>query len=98
RRIRAGIRLQRPPADGPGGAAAGRHRLARARLPQPEAVLPRTPVAPVADPAPVLVAEGSEPAPPVVAPIAGPVADMGPPAGPMAGVRLEYLHAPAPDY
>jgi protein TonB len=45
-------------------------------------------LAPAVDPAPVLVENGSEVAPPVTAPVEAPV----------AGVRLEYLHAPAPDY
>lgn len=68
------------------------------RVPRPvDRTVPVAPVAPAVDPAPVLVENGSEAAPPVTAPVEAPV-DMGPPAGPIAGVRLEYLHAPAPDY
>lgn len=59
--------------------------------------IPVAPAAPAVDPAPVLVENGTETAPPVTAPLDGPV-DIGPTAGPVAGVRLEYLHAPAPDY
>ena len=68
------------------------------RAPQPvDRIVPVAPVAPAADPAPVLVENGSELAPPETAPVEAPV-DAGPPAGPVAGVRLEYLHAPAPGY
>lgn len=70
--------------------------------PQPRVTSPVDRVVPVApapavEPAAVLVENGSEIAPPVSAPAEGPT-DIGPPAGPVAGVRLEYLHAPAPDY
>jgi protein TonB len=59
------------------------------RAPQPvDRTVPAAPLAPAVDPAPVLVENGSEVAPPVTAPVEAPV----------AGVRLEYLHAPAPDY
>lgn len=68
----------------------------RPRVDPPPALPPAT-VAPAPDPAPVLVDGGSEPAP-VPPPVTGPVTAMEPSTGPVAGVRLEYLHAPAPDY
>lgn len=66
--------------------------------PQPvERLMPVAPELPAVEPAPVLVDTGVEALPPVTAPVQGP-ADVAAVAGPVAGVRLEYLHAPAPDY
>lgn len=65
---------------------------------QPQPQLSRTVETPVVD-VPVLVEDGTLQANPVVE---APVADIGPPAiepsAPVAGVRLEYASAPAPDY
>ena len=69
----------------------------RPRVQPADTVAPAAPVAPTVEPSPVLVESGGELAPPVSAPVAGPV-DVAPPGGPVAGVRLEYLDAPAPAY
>ena len=67
------------------------------RMPSPvDRMVPVAP-APAVEPAAVLVENGSEMAPPVSPATDGPV-ESGPPAGPVTGMRLEYLHAPAPDY
>ena len=65
--------------------------------PPVDRLAPVAPPMPAVEPAAVLVENGSELAPPVPAPVAGPV-DIAPPTAPIAGVRLEYLDAPAPDY
>lgn len=65
--------------------------------PPVDRVVPEAPVAPTLDQAPVLVEHGSEVAPPLTAPAEGPV-DIAPVAGPVSGIRLEYLHAPPPAY
>jgi protein TonB len=70
----------------------------QARQQPPATIAP--PVAPAAvavESPPVLVEGGNELAPPVPVQAEGPVA-ISPPGGPVAGVRLEYLRAPAPVY
>jgi len=71
--------------------------------PQPRAqhrvdsAAPVAPLPPAVDPAPVLVENGSEMGAPVPVHVAMPVATT-PPGGPVAGVHLEYVEAPAPAY